>query len=375
MNRNIKHRSYLPQFLILLSLLVIFLIAFISAVPLIAERTFGSPSSALNSWQRFSYGLVLIFNSSELTTPYNSNGIEQLFIVNAGENAFLISNRLEQAGLISDGRTFRIYLLWTGMDAYIQIGTYRLSPSLSAESIAEMLQSATLTEVLFSILPGWRMEEIAASLPTSGLSISAEEFLTAASTSAIFPSLSPTGMSAEGYLFPDVYLLPRTITADQLISVLIQGFISHLPKNYSDAYHEHGLTLAEGVILASIIEREAVVDDEMPLIASVFFNRLAMGMRLQADPTVQYALGYNYLQGTWWTTPLSASDLLFNSPYNTYIFAGLPPGPISNPGLPALTAVAFPIESHYFYFQARCDNSGLHNFAVTLEQHEENNCP
>jgi UPF0755 protein len=375
MNRNFKHRSCLPQYLIVLSLVAIILIAFISAVPLVAERRFGTPSPALNSWQRFSYGLILNFNSSELTIPYNPNGIEQIFVVNAGENAFVISNRLEQAGLISNARTFRIYLIWTGMDAYIQIGTYRLCPSLSAESIAEMLQSATLTEVHFSVLPGWRMEEIAASLPTSGLSISAEEFLTAASTSAIFPSLIPTGMSAEGYLFPDVYLLPRTITADQLISVLIQGFISHLPKNYSDAYHEHGLTLAEGVILASIIEREAVVDDEMPLIASVFFNRLAMGMRLQADPTVQYALGYNYLQGTWWTTPLSASDLLFNSPYNTYIFAGLPPGPISNPGLPALTAVAFPIESHYFYFQARCDNSGLHNFAVTLEQHEENNCP
>ena len=113
----------------------------------------------------------------------------------------------------------------------------------------------------------------------------------------------------------------------------------------------------------------------MPLIASVFFNRLAIDMPLQADPTVQYGLGYNTAQATWWTNPLSAQDLQVNSPYNTYVHHGLPPGPISNPGLAALQAVAAPAQSNYYYFQARCDNSGLHNFAETLEQHQQNNCP
>jgi UPF0755 protein len=127
--------------------------------------------------------------------------------------------------------------------------------------------------------------------------------------------------------------------------------------------------------MASIIQREAVVDTEMPLIASVFYNRLAAGMDLQTDPTVQYALGYNNAQGTWWTNPLSRDDLNFDSPYNTYIYYGLPPGPISNPGEAALDAVAYPAESKYYYFQARCDGSGLHNFAETFEQHQENYCP
>ena len=127
--------------------------------------------------------------------------------------------------------------------------------------------------------------------------------------------------------------------------------------------------------MASIIQREAMVTDEMPMIASVFYNRLAINMRLQTDPTVQYALGYDPARGNWWTTPLNLDDLKIDSPYNTYLHAGLPPGPISSPGLPALQAVAAPAKSNYFYFQARCDKSGLHNFAETLEQHQQNNCP
>ncbi|MEW6094158.1 MAG: endolytic transglycosylase MltG [Chloroflexota bacterium] len=377
-----RRSSRLSTLLFLASLVIAgLLVGF--AVPLAAENSFGPPSPALTSWQRFSFGLELMWNASDLTLPRDPNGAEQLFIIEAGEDAFSISNRLEAAGLIPNARTFRIYLAWTGMDAYIQIGTYRLSPAQSAESIAGMLQSATLTEVTFTVLTGWRMEEIAASLPTSGLSITPEEFLAAASAPALTldpsigsgQSLIPAGASAEGFLYPDAYILPRTTTADQLVSVLVQGFASHLPSAYPSAFASHGLTVFQAVTLASIIQREAVVDDEMSLIASVFYNRLAIGMKLQTDPTVQYALGFNVAQNTWWTTLLSAADLQFDSPYNTYLYPGLPPGPISNPGLPALAAVAYPAESPYYYFQAKCDGSGLHNFAETFEQHKQNNCP
>jgi UPF0755 protein len=113
----------------------------------------------------------------------------------------------------------------------------------------------------------------------------------------------------------------------------------------------------------------------MPLIASVFYNRLSAGMPLQADPTIQYALGFNAARSTWWTNPLSRTDLQFISAYNTYLHPGLPPGPISNPGLAALRAVAVPAQSDYLYFQARCDKSGLHNFARTLDEHHQNDCP
>jgi UPF0755 protein len=123
------------------------------------------------------------------------------------------------------------------------------------------------------------------------------------------------------------------------------------------------------------VERESVEAAEMPLIASVFLNRLEIGMSLDADSTVQYAIGYNETQQTWWTNPLQGEDLLFDSPYNTYLYPGLPPGPIANPGLNAVRAVAFPAQTPYYYFRAACDGSGEHLFAETYEEHVQNACP
>ncbi len=179
----------------------------------------------------------------------------------------------------------------------------------------------------------------------------------------------------EGFLSPGVYTLPRTTTADQLVYLLLQNFSMRLTPDLQSGFTTSKLSVYQAVTLASIVQREAMVESEMPMIASVLLNRLAIDMRLQTDPTVQYALGYNASQATWWTAPMTAEDLQFNSPYNTYIVKGLPPGPISSPGLAALQAVAHPAESKYLYFQARCDGSGLHNFAETFEQHQQNNCP
>jgi UPF0755 protein len=127
--------------------------------------------------------------------------------------------------------------------------------------------------------------------------------------------------------------------------------------------------------LASIIQKEDVMDEEQPLIASVFLNRLGAGMKLESDATTQYALGYNNTQKTWWTNPLSGDDLLIQSPYNTYVANGLPPGPICNPSISALRAVAYPAKTKYMYFRAKCDGSGYHNFSTTFEQHAANACP
>jgi UPF0755 protein len=370
-----KHRrSCLPWSLLFLLLVAIGLAAAAVIVPSIAWRSFGAPGPSLNTWQRFSYALDLVWNAGDLTQPRDPAGVEQEFVIQPGESVVSISNRLEQAGLIRSAQTFRIYLLWTGADTIIQTGTYRLGPSQTGREIADTLKSTTLTEVPFNVLPGWRMEEIAASLPTSGLDFTTEAFLAAASAPINAPGYLPAGASAEGFLSPGAYTLPRTISAEQLVFLLLQNFSARLTPELQSGYASHSLTVYQAVTLASIIQREVVVADEMPMIASVFYNRLASGMPLQTDPTVQYALGYNAVQGTWWTNPLSAHDLQFDSPYNTYIHPGLPPGPISNPGLAALQAVASPAQSDYLYFQARCDGSGLHNFAVTLDQHNQNNC-
>ena len=369
-----KHRSSCFPF-VLLFILAVGLLAAILFMPVLAEQSYGPPNSYLNTWQRFSYSVSLLWNAGNLTVPRDPNGTEQVFVIEMGESVFTISTHLQAVDLIRDASTFRIYLVWTGLDTSVQAGNYKLSPAMTAIEIAHALQDATPSEVVFGVLPGWRMEEIAAVLPTSGLKITPETFLSVARSTSTPLDFWPAGVSAEGFLFPGTYSLPRNTTTDQFVSVLLQGFASHLTPEISDGIARQGLSLYQGVILASIVQREAIQEDEQPVIASVFLNRIAIGMKLDSDPTVQYALGYNPAQGTWWTNPLSLEDLQVQSPYNTYLYPGFPPTPISNPGSSALQAVANPAQTVYYYFRARCDGSGYHAFAETLEQQMQNACP
>jgi UPF0755 protein len=168
---------------------------------------------------------------------------------------------------------------------------------------------------------------------------------------------------------------PRTTTVDQLIDNLVRNFSLHITIDLREGFTRQGLSVYRAVTLASIVEREAMHVEEAPMIASVYLNRLKIGMKLDADPTIQYALGYNSVQQTWWTNPLSVSDFQYDSPYNTYLHNGLPPAPIDNPGLKSLQAVASPADTPYYYFSARCDGSGYHNFAQTFDEHLKNLCP
>jgi UPF0755 protein len=246
---------------------------------------------------------------------------------------------------------------------------------MSAIEIARELQDATPEEVTFVILPGWRMEEIAASLPTSGLTITPEEFLTAARAPYPDYDFLAGATTTEGFLFPDSYIVPRDVTVDAFVNGLIRNFALHLAPDITNEYQRAGLSIYQAVTLASLVQREAVHDEEKPLIASVYLNRYKINMKLDADPTVQYALGYSIINQSWWTSPLSLVDLQVNSPYNTYINTGLPPTPIANPGMEALRAVAFPAQTNYLYFRARCDGSGFHDFAETFDEHLQNACP
>jgi UPF0755 protein len=154
---------------------------------------------------------------------------------------------------------------------------------------------------------------------------------------------------------------------------MLANFDTRVDDEIRQGLAQQGLSLHQGVILASIVEREAVVAEERPRIAAVFLNRLAIGMNLDADPTVQYALS-SLVQGDWWPN-LTLENLQIDSPYNTYRYPGLPPGPIASPGLDSLRAVAFPMSSSEYYFRALCDGSGRHAFAETFEQHQLNSCP
>src|SRR4030042_861735 len=239
------------------------------------------------------------------------------------------------------------------------------------------MQSSISPNVDFIILAGWRIEEIANSLSTSGLTIRSDESLQAVRSHIEGYSFSvcQTENSLEGYLFPDRYTLPRETTMDELLPQVLMSFEAQVSAELRNGFSIQGLDLCQATTLASIVQREAVLEDEMPMITSVFYNRLNSGSVLASDPTVQFAIGFNQTQGTWWTNPLSLQELQVDSPYNTYIFTGLPPGPISNPGLTALRAVAFPAQTPYYYFRSACDGTGQHLFAETFDEHVANECP
>jgi UPF0755 protein len=363
--------------LFLLVFLLIFFLAIFTWfwIPARALRQYGPASPGLDPGMRFEYAARLLWYGDLLIRPADPLGPEQVFLIEAGESVPSIAARLEETGLIPSADAFRVYLIYTGLDTSVQAGSYQLRPALSIVDIARELQDATPEEITFVILPGWRVEEIAASLPTSGLDISPESFLAAAASAPPGLDYLPVSGSTEGFLYPDSYVLARETTTGSLVIELLRGFTLHLTDEMRQGFARQGLDVYGAVTLASIVQREAVVEAEAPQVASVFLNRLEAGMKLDADPTVQYAVGYNLAQATWWTNPLSAADLDFDSPYNTYIYPGLPPGPIANPSLNALRAVAFPAETPYYYFRARCDGTGTHAFAVTFEEHVGNACP
>ena len=366
-------RKLLPIILFIILLCACLFVVFIT-IPSQATKIYGLPTPRLTIKQRVQYSAQLLWYDGLLTRPRDTNGLEQSFVVEQGESVNVISSNLEAMGFIRDAEAFRAYLIYSGLDTSIQAGEYQLSAAMSAIEIAHELQDATSEEVTFIVLPGWRMEELAASLLTSGLSITSDDFYKAVNKPPRGFDFLLDAVSAEGFLFPDSYIFPRTITADELVNELVRHFALRLSRDLRLAIENQGLTVYQTVTLASIVQREAVQADESPLIASVYLNRLRYGMKLEADPTVQYALGYNVTQSTWWTNPLSVRDLQFNSPFNTYVYGGLPPTPISNPGMEALKAVAFPAETPYYFFRAKCDGSGYHFFAETFEEHLANGC-
>lgn len=364
--------------LVILVLAAGFGVTFINQYPTQAEQKFGRPSVHLSKWQHYLVSYRLVKSQELLLAPIGTLDETVLFTIELNQPTDTIISNLDASGLIANSALFRDYLVYSGLDTQLQAGTYQLNRGMSAVEIAQTLLDSTPLFVTVSILPGWRLEEIAQSLPTTGIEITPQEFIEAANQRYPLVSITqeiPAGVSLEGFFPPGMYEVERTIQAEQLVPYLLERFDETLPPKTRQGIESQGLTLHEGLILASIIQREAVTPEEMPVIASVFFNRLEISMKLETDPTVQYALGFNQVQNSWWTNPLTYADLEVISPYNTYLYAGLPPTPIANPSLAALQAVAFPAQTPYYFFRAACDGSGRHNFSETYQQHLDFACP
>jgi UPF0755 protein len=374
MSKFFRRNQYYFILALIIAILFACVFAFIYYVPARASLLYGPPAKHLSISDRIEYSTRLLAHGNELTTPLDINGVEQSFHVEPGESVASIADRLEGYGIISNAQALFDYAVYTGIDLTFQSGDFKLSPAQSIIDIAQSLQKFSPGDATLVILPGWRMEEIAASLPTSGLPIAPETFLAAANTPPqVLAFASPVSM--EGFFFPDTYTIPREVTLDQLLDIIGRNFTSKLTVDIQNGFITQNLSIYEAVTLASIVEREAIHIEEAPMIASVYLNRISIGMKLDADPTVQYALGYQFDTGSWWKSPLALTDLGVISPYNTYLNAGLPPTPISNPGIEALMAVAYPQTSPYYYFRAACNGSGYHVFAATFEEQIANECP
>lgn len=277
---------------------------------------------------------------------------QKIFVIQKGEGVREIANKLKREGLIKNPVAFFILIRKEDMDGKIQAGDFRLSPSMTAFEIAQTLTHGTL-DAWVTIPEGKRAEEIAEILKTSVPSYQS--------------SWRDELVKHEGYLFPDTYLVPKDGDINLIISIMKNNFEK---KFASITLNKTGLSKEEIVIVASLIEREAKLDEDRSLVASVILNRLNIGMKLDIDATVQYVLGYQNSQKNWWKKELTKDDLNINSAYNTYRNQGLPPAPISNPGLAVLRAVVNAPDTDYFYYIS--DRNGRNHYARTLEEHNKN---
>ena len=289
------------------------------------------------------------------------------FVIARGETAGSIAQRLQDEGFIRSALAFAYVLYDTGRETSLQSGTYTISAALTPRELSRVFEKAPSEQAVLRIIEGWRVSETAAAVAKAFPTITADDFTKAAVVgqrkNTVLAGLPPEA-SLEGFLFPDTYFFKPTATATQIVDALLDQFEQRVGQTLRQAAVDRKTTIYEIVKLASIVEREARDRSESATIAGVYSNRLEIDMKLDADPTIQYALG------EW--RELSLADLELDSPYNTYRVKGLPPTPICSPGQTALEGAAKPADVTWFYFVAKSDGTGGHAFANTLEEHEAN---
>jgi UPF0755 protein len=290
---------------------------------------------------------------------------EQFVDIPPGTGAAAIGTRLADAGVVRDAQTFRLALWISGRARELKAGEYRFDRDMSPFEVIDQLARGDVYNRLITFREGLTIAEMAQVFEERGFGAAAD-FEQAARNATLIADLDGAASDLEGYLFPETYALPRGTSADELVAQMVGLFKRLYDESLRADAAAAGLTTRQVVTLASLVEKETAKPEERPLVGAVYRNRLKIGMGMQADPTVIYALQ----RAGQYDGNLSRVDLQFDSPYNTYRYAGLPPGPIASPGIRSLEAAVRPAPVPHLYFVSR--NDGSHVFADTLAEHNRN---
>jgi UPF0755 protein len=298
--------------------------------------------------------------------PYKGYDAPEQFVqIAPGAGPRSIGRRLADAGVVRDQVSFAFALSRSGQARRLQAGEYRFDRPMTPYEVIDRIARGDVYVRPVTFREGLTIAQMAAIYEKEGLG-NAAEFVHAARNATLIRDLDPAADDLEGYLFPDTYAMPRGNSAAELVESMVTSFRDALTPEILDRAAARGLSVRGLVTLASLVEKETARPEERPLVAAVYANRLRIGMGLQCDPTVIFALE----RAGRFTGNLTREDLRFDSPYNTYRYAGLPPGPIAAPGRASLEAAANPADVSYIYFVSR--NDGSHAFASNLEEHNRN---
>jgi UPF0755 protein len=301
-----------------------------------------------------------------VSRPYKGYPDAETFVeIVPGSNTQTMGRVLSDAGVIANPSAFRIAVWMRGAGRRLQAGEYRFEAPMTPAAVVDKIARGDVFLRPVTFREGLTIRQMAAIFEERGFGPQGT-FMASASKADLVRALDPDARNLEGYLFPDTYALPRRTTADQLTARMIARFEKALTPEIRQEATARGLSLRELVTLASLVEKETAKPEERPIVAAVYRNRLRIGMALQCDPTVIYALE----RAGRYTGNITRADLAFDSPYNTYRYPGLPPGPIAAPGQASLEAAAKPADVTYLYFVSR--NDGSHAFATTLDEHNRN---
>jgi UPF0755 protein len=303
----------------------------------------------------------------QVVEPYRGYDEIEVFVdIPSGAGPARIGDRLVEAGVVKDAMTFRSALLLSGRARALKAGEYRFTEPMHALDVIDTIARGDVYKRLLTFREGLTILEMAEVFEEKGFG-KAAEFRKAAENATLIADLDPAARDLEGYLFPETYSLPRDTPATVVVEQMVAGFKNALTPEARTAAKVDSLSIRELVTVASLVEKETGAGDERPLVAAVYRNRLKIRMPMQADPTVIYALQKaGKYDGNLTREHLRELD----SPYNTYKYAGLPPGPIAAPGRASLEAAAKPADVDYLYFVSK--NDGTHVFASTLSEHNRN---